>query len=124
MRGVSAVVGHVHLQVGDIEQAKRFYVGVLGFDVTAELGGTALFVSAGGYHHHIGMNTWQSRGAGPRAASLGLGDVRILVPTRDDVESIEERLRGHGIAAVDDGRTLRVEDPWRTRLAIAPEIGG
>lgn len=122
--GVSAVVGHVHLQVGDIEQAKRFYVGVLGFDVTAELGGTALFVSAGGYHHHIGMNTWQSRGAGPRAASLGLGDVRILVPTRDDVESIEERLRGHGIAAVDDGRTLRVEDPWRTRLAIAPEIGG
>ena len=77
--GTSAIVGHVHLQVGDISTARTFYEGVLGFDVTLDMG-SALFLSAGGYHHHIGMNTWNSAGAGPRAASLGLGDVRIRVP--------------------------------------------
>lgn len=118
----TAAIGHVHLQVGDIPTARRFYQGILGFDVTADLG-SALFLSAGGYHHHLGMNTWHSAGAGPRAATLGLGDVRILVPTRDDVEAFAERVRDHGIAAADDGRTLRLTDPWGTRLAIAPELG-
>lgn len=117
----TAAIGHVHLQVGDIPTARRFYEGILGFDVTASLG-SALFLSAGGYHHHIGMNTWHSAGAGPRAATLGLGDVRILVPTRDDVEAFGARLRDHGIAATDDGRALRLSDPWGTRLAIAPEV--
>lgn len=118
--GDTAAIGHVHLQVGDIPAARRFYVDVLGFDVTADLG-SALFVSAGGYHHHIGMNTWQSAGAGPRAATLGLGDVRILVPTRGDVEALAERVQGHGIAGADDGRSLRLDDPWGTRLVISPE---
>lgn len=118
--GDTATIGHVHLQVGDIPTARRFYVDVLGFDVTADLG-SALFVSAGGYHHHIGMNTWQSAGAGPRAAALGLGDVRIVVPTRDDVESIADRIRSHGIAGTDDGRALRLADPWGTSLVISPE---
>ncbi len=117
--GDTAAIGHVHLQVGDIPTAKRFYVDVLGLDVTADLG-SALFVSAGGYHHHIGMNTWQSAGAGPRAASLGLGDVRIQVPTRDDVEAMAERVRGHGIERADDGRSLHLADPWGTRLVISP----
>ncbi|ALJ19601.1 VOC family protein [Microbacterium sp. No. 7] len=116
----SAAIGHVHLQVGDIPAARRFYEGVLGFDVTMAMD-SALFLSAGGYHHHLGMNTWHSAGAGPRAAALGLGDVRILVPTRDDVAAFAERLRDHGIAAADDGRALRFSDPWETRLAIAPE---
>lgn len=120
--GDTAAIGHVHLQVGDIPSAKAFYVGVLGFDVTADLG-SALFVSAGGYHHHIGMNTWQSAGAGPRAASLGLGDVRIVVPTRDDVEAIADRIRSHGIDGADDGRSLRLADPWGTRLVITPDAG-
>lgn len=118
--GPSAAIGHVHLQVGDIPTARRFYVDVLGFDVTFAFD-TALFVSAGGYHHHLGMNTWQSAGAGPRAAALGLGDVRILVPTRDDRDAIADRLRHHGIPAADDGRTLHVDDPWRTGLAITSE---
>ncbi|MFF7291510.1 VOC family protein [Microbacterium sp. NPDC008134] len=118
--GDTAAIGHVHLQVGDIPSAKAFYVGVLGFDVTADLG-SALFVSAGGYHHHIGMNTWQSAGAGPRAASLGLGDVRIVVPTRDDVEALADRIRLHGIDAADDGRSLRLADPWGTRLVVTPD---
>ncbi|WP_336640933.1 VOC family protein [Microbacterium sp. USHLN272] len=118
--GDTAAIGHVHLQVGDIPSAKAFYAGVLGFDVTADLG-SALFVSAGGYHHHIGMNTWQSAGAGPRAASLGLGDVRIVVPTRDDVEALADRIRSHGVDGADDGHALRLADPWGTRLVITPD---
>ncbi|GHH75002.1 VOC family protein [Promicromonospora soli] len=118
--GASAAIGHVHLQVGDIASARRFYVDTLGFDVTAQLD-SALFISAGGYHHHIGMNTWRSAGAAPRAATLGLGDVRILVPTRTDVEALADRLRFHGIPTADDGDTLRFADPWNTRLAVSPE---
>lgn len=117
---VTALIGHVHLQVGDVPLAREFYEGVLGFDVTADMG-SALFLSAGGYHHHIGMNTWHSAGAGPRAATLGLGDVRIRVPQRDDIAALADRLRHHGIASADDGRTLRFSDPWGTRLAVSPE---
>ena len=119
--GQTATIGHVHLQVGDIPTARRFYSDILGFDVTAALGNSALFVSAGGYHHHIGMNTWQSAGAGPRAASLGLGDVRVSVPTRSDIEELADRLSFHGIPSEDDGRTLRLSDPWGTRLALTPD---
>ncbi|MGN7949543.1 VOC family protein [Microbacterium sp. 22215] len=119
--GQTATIGHVHLQVGDIPTARRFYSDILGFDVTAALGNSALFVSAGGCHHHIGMNTWQSAGAGPRAASLGLGDVRVTVPTRSDIDELADRLSFHGIASEDDGRTLRLSDPWGTRLALTPD---
>lgn len=119
--GQTATIGHVHLQVGDIPTARRFYSDILGFDVTAALGNSALFVSAGGYHHHIGMNTWQSAGAGPRAASLGLGDVRVTVPTRSDIDELADRLSFHGILSEDDGRTLRLSDPWGTRLALSPD---
>lgn len=114
-----AVIGHVHLQVGDVPRARAFYEGVLGLDVIVDLG-TALFVSAGGYHHHLGMNTWRSAGAGPRAASLGLGDVRLHVPTRDDVEHLRERLRDHCHHTEDDGRVLRFKDPWDTLLTVTP----
>ncbi|WP_431071886.1 VOC family protein [Microbacterium phyllosphaerae] len=119
--GRTATIGHVHLQVGDIPTARRFYSDILGFDVTAALGNSALFVSAGGYHHHIGMNTWQSAGAGPRAASLGLGDVRVSVPTRSDIDELADRLSFHGIPSEDDGRTLWLNDPWGTRLALTPD---
>lgn len=112
-----AEVGHVHLQVGDIATARGFYVDVLGFDVTMDYG-SALFVSAGGYHHHLAMNTWGTRGAGPRAASLGLGEVAIDVPTRDDVASLAERVRAAGLSHGDDGRTLTVADPWGTRVRV------
>ena len=79
-----ATVGHVHLCVGDVDSARRFYVDQLGFETTAELGNTALFVSAGGYHHHMAMNTWQSRGAGRRRLTLGSrsGPDRGAVPGR------------------------------------------
>ena len=114
----TAQVGHVHLKVGDIETARAFYVSTLGFEVTAEVGG-ALFFSAGGYHHHMAVNTWQSRGAGPRAATIGLGQVSILVPTAQDLHFLAGRLREHGISHRDDGHTLRFEDPWSTLLEVS-----
>ena len=113
-----ATVGHVHLCVGDVATARRFYVDQLGFETTADLGGTALFVSAGGYHHHMAMNTWTSRGATRRRATLGLGLVRIEVPTSDDLASLADRLGHHGVATRDDGRTLELEDPWANRIRV------
>ncbi|MGD8149756.1 VOC family protein [Ornithinimicrobium sp. Y1694] len=113
-----AVVGHVHLSVGDIASAREFYVDRLGFDITAEWQGQALFVSAGGYHHHMAMNVWNSRGAGPRFPALGLGQVDIVLPTADDVGEVSERMRHHGIATADDGRTVTFEDPWRNAIRV------
>ena len=84
-----AKVGHVHLCVGDIPGARRFYVDQLGFETTAELGDQALFVSAGRYHHHMAMNTWTSAGAGRRRLALGLGLVRIELPGVDDLGALE-----------------------------------
>jgi catechol 2,3-dioxygenase len=113
-----AKVGHVHLQVGDTRAAREFYVDTLGFEATAEMPG-ALFVSAGGYHHHMAMNTWHSRGAGPRASSLGLGEVSILVPTDDEVQALQDRLKSKRIAARHDGVALRFEDPWKNQIAVS-----
>ena len=113
------VVGHVHLKVGDIATARDFYVDTVGFEVTNEFGSQALFVSAGGYHHHLGMNTWQSRGALDRSPALGLGEVAIDVPTRDDLEALRERLAGRKIAVRDTGKTLIFEDPWKNEIRVA-----
>ena len=105
-----AVVGHVHLQVGDIPTASAFYVDTLGFDVTAQWNG-ALFIAAGGYHHHLAVNTWRSMGAGPRAVTLGLGEISITVPTTDDVAALAARLSAHRVPVADDGAELRCRRP-------------
>lgn len=110
-------LGHVHLQVGNIATARDFYAGILGFEVTGEMDG-ALFVSAGGYHHHLGLNTFNSLGAGPRAAALGLGRVDIDVPADDDVAALQARLKDHRITTRHDGRTLSFEDPWNTTIRV------
>ncbi|MDQ1575376.1 MAG: catechol 2,3-dioxygenase, partial [Microbacteriaceae bacterium] len=106
------VVGHVHLSVGDVESAREFYVNRLGFETTVEIPGSALFVSAGGYHHHMAVNTWNSRGAGRRRLALGLGQVEILVPTVDDLGALTERMSHYGIEARDDGNAVSFDDPW------------
>jgi catechol 2,3-dioxygenase len=111
-------VGHVHLSVGDVDTARTFYVDRLGFETTTVMPGQALFVSAGGYHHHMAMNVWSSRGAGRRAPALGLGLVRIEVPTGDDLGSLTERMRHFGVATEDDGRTVGFEDPWANRIEV------
>ena len=116
----TATVGHVHLAVGDVASARAFYVDRLGFEATASLGSQALFVSAGGYHHHMAMNTWNSRGAGPRTLALGLGQVEIRVPGADDLGELTERMRHYGVEARDDGRSVSFDDPWsNTVRAVA-----
>ncbi|WP_137843287.1 VOC family protein [Microbacterium sp. 2FI] len=112
-------VGHVHLQVGDLATARAFYVEALGFEATQTGYPGAIFASAGGYHHHIAMNVWNSRGAGPRAASLGLGDVAVTVPTVSELESLEARLRARSIAFRGDGRSVAVSDPWGTAVTVS-----
>ena len=113
-----AVVGHVHLSVGDIDTAREFYVDRLGFDTTNAWRGQALFVSAGGYHHHMAMNVWNSRGAGPRFPSLGLGQVDIVLPTSDDVGELTERMTHFGVQSADDGRTVTLRDPWANQIRV------
>jgi catechol 2,3-dioxygenase len=85
-------IGHVHLKVADLDRAVTFYRDVLGFDVTGRLGDQAAFLSAGGYHHHIGLNTWESRGASPPPrGATGLYHVAIRFPTR---RALADALRG------------------------------
>ena len=116
------VVGHVHLKVGQTAAAKEFYVDALGFEVTAEMPG-ALFVSAGGYHHHMAMNTWTSQGVGLRAHALGLGLVAIEVPTMDDVSAAADRLRAKGLRVRADQGAIEVDDPWVNLVRIAAKAG-
>jgi len=117
-----AQVGHVHLQVGDVQSASEFYVDKLGFDKTVEIPGSAVFVSAGGYHHHLAMNTWNSKGAGPRLPALGLGRIDIDVPTADDVAALAERLGHYGIQTRDDGRTVSFDDPWANLIRVSAVV--
>jgi catechol 2,3-dioxygenase len=86
-------VGHVHLKVADIDRALAFYCGVLGFQLTQRIGAQAAFISAGGYHHHIGLNTWESRGGAPPApGTTGLYHLAILYPTRVQLADALRRL--------------------------------
>jgi catechol 2,3-dioxygenase len=93
-----ARIGHVHLTVSDLDRAVAFYRDALGFEVTARYGRDAVFLSAGGYHHHIGLNTWAGRGA-PRPApgTTGLYHVAILYPDRGALATAVRRLVEHGV---------------------------
>lgn len=112
------VVGHVHLQVGDIPTARDFYVDTLGFETTVTGYPGALFAAAGGYHHHVAMNTWNSSGAGPRAARLGLGDVAVTVPGREDLDALIARLKLKGVDFQDHGKRVSATDPWGTQVSV------
>src|SRR6266404_5498673 len=86
-------IGHVHLKVADLERALAFYHGVLGFELTQRYGKDAAFVSAGGYHHHIGLNTWESAGGSPPLpGTTGLYHLAILYPTRAELADALSRL--------------------------------
>ena len=86
-------IGHVHLKVADIDRALAFYCGVLGFTLTQRIGPQAAFISAGGYHHHIGLNTWESRGGSPPPqGTTGLFHLAILYPTRAELADALRRL--------------------------------
>ena len=110
-------IGHVHLKVADLDRAIAFYSGVLGFEIMQKYGTQAAFLSAGGYHHHIGLNTWESRnGTPPPAGHTGLYHTAILYPTRRDLADALRRLVAAGIAldgASDHGvsQALYLRDP-------------
>lgn len=110
-------IGHVHLKVADLERALEFYCGVLGFELTQRYGRGGAFVSAGGYHHHIGLNTWESRGGSPPpVGTTGLYHLAILYPTRAALATILRRLLEKGIqldGASDHGvsEALYLRDP-------------
>jgi catechol 2,3-dioxygenase len=111
------VIGHVHLKVADLDRALGFYVGVLGFEPMARMGDEAAFISAGGYHHHIGLNTWESRGgAPPPPGSTGLYHTAIRYPSRAALADALRRVLNAGIrldGASDHGvsEALYLRDP-------------
>ena len=111
------VIGHVHLKVADLERALKFYCGVLGFELQQRFGSQAAFISAGGYHHHIGLNTWESAGGSPPPPrSTGLYHLAILYPTRAQLADALQRLLDAGIeldGAADHGvsEALYLRDP-------------
>jgi catechol 2,3-dioxygenase len=106
--GAGLRVGHVHLHVGDIEAARAFYVGEIGFEVMASMA-SALFLAAGGYHHHLGANTWRGEGVGPApSGAAGLREWTLVLPA--------EALAARGYA---DGDV--VEDPWAIRLRLTAD---
>jgi len=110
-------IGHVHLKVANIERSLGFYCGVLGFELTQRYGSGAAFISAGGYHHHIGLNTWESLGgAPPPAGTTGLFHLAILYPSRATLANALRRLLNAGISldgASDHGvsEALYLRDP-------------
>jgi catechol 2,3-dioxygenase len=110
-------IGHVHLKVADLDRALQFYHGVLGFPITQRMGRSAAFLGAGGYHHHIGLNTWESRGGSPPpAGSTGLYHVAIRYPDRATLAEALRRLCAAGIpleGAADHGvsEALYLRDP-------------
>src|ERR671910_3718470 len=92
-------IGHVHLKVADLDRALDFYCGVLGFELQQRIGDDAAFISAGGYHHHIGLNTWHSRGGSPPPpGSTGLFPTAIRYPTRRALADAVIRVRDAGLA--------------------------
>jgi catechol 2,3-dioxygenase len=109
---VGTRIGHVHLQVSNLREAEQFYSGVLGFDVTVRGYPGALFVSAGEYHHHIGLNTWHSAGAAPPPpGAIGLRTYEIVLPDGQELDRVLQRVRAAGIAVRPDGEGSLIRDP-------------
>jgi catechol 2,3-dioxygenase len=110
-------IGHAHLKVADLERALKFYCGVLGFELTQRFGSQAAFVSAGGYHHHLGLNTWESKGGSPPPpGTTGLYHVAILYPTRAALADALRRVLAAGVeldGAADHGvsEAIYLRDP-------------
>lgn len=117
-------IGHIHLKVADLQRSLDFYCGLLGFELMTTYGSDAAFISAGGYHHHIGLNTWHSKNAPPAPRnSAGLFHTAILYPTRKDLATIFQRLReaeypltgasDHGVS-----EALYLDDPDKNGIEL------
>jgi catechol 2,3-dioxygenase len=113
------VMGHLHLHVGDIDTASHFYHDAIALDRTVSSYPGALFLSAGGYHHHLGVNTWAGRAAAASDDEARLLEWRMILPTEEATNAVVARLRaaGHDVAGAPDGSV--VSDPWGTKLRLA-----
>lgn len=116
----SKKMGHVHLKVGSIEEAKSFYVDLLGLSITAEVP-SALFISDGTYHHNFGLNTWESQGARPRLATLGLKSVEIFVESSQDLDKLTKRLHEKNVTFQWESGVVVLSDPWNNRILIGAQ---
>ncbi len=110
-------MGHFHLKVGDISVAKKFYVDVLGFSVTAEYPG-ALFISVDGYHHHIGLNTWESMNAVKRTQLSGLKTIEFFVSSEMSYTQLQQRLTDHRVSFTIQTNSLVFHDPWNNQIRV------
>jgi catechol 2,3-dioxygenase len=114
------VIGHVHLQVASVPEAEKFYVGVLGFELTDRFGPSAGFVSAGGYHHHIAFNNWNSAGSQPPPPeSVGLRWFSILLPNQAELERVAGRVKAAGLTLEERPEGLLVRDPSQNGVILA-----
>ncbi|MGM0749816.1 VOC family protein [Bacillus atrophaeus] len=107
------VIGHIHLHVNDLKKAKAFYTDILGFDITGDYAGmSALFVSAGGYHHHVGLNIWAGKNAPPKPTNAsGLTYYAIVLPNKEELEKVADRLQNTGYSVEEKHEGLFVKDP-------------
>lgn len=114
-------MGHVHLHVGDLDRAEAFYHRALGLDKTVWSYPGALFLSAGGYHHHLGLNTWAHGAPAAAEGDARLLDWELVVPSADDVDDVIGSLEAAGHAVERSAAAARVRDPWGTTLSIRSE---
>jgi catechol 2,3-dioxygenase len=115
-----SVMGHVHLHVGDLGEARAFYVDGVGFDVTTQRYPGALFMAAGGYHHHLGANTWARSAAEPSHGDARLLEWTLEVPSGEDVAAVRRRLQESGGTIGTGGDDVVATDPWGTPVRIRP----
>lgn len=116
------ILGHVHLHVSDVSRAEQFYVGVLGFDLVLRFGPSAGFVSAGGYHHHIGFNTWGTRGAPPPSPdAVGLREFVVVLRSEKELAQALDRVRGADIPLEDTAGGKLVRDPSQNAVLLTVE---
>ncbi|MCL4560876.1 MAG: VOC family protein [Chloroflexi bacterium] len=115
---VGTQLGHIHLRIANIELAEKFYHDLLGFDVTARWPG-ALFLSAGGYHHHLGMNTWESRGGKPpELLSTGLAEFSLALPDPAELDRLAQRLAASEVEVERDGGDALIRDPFQNQIRL------
>ncbi|QDY82735.1 VOC family protein [Paenibacillus polymyxa] len=113
------VIGHVHFHVSNLLTAQQFYCDVLGFDITCRYGSSALFVSAGGYHHHMGLNIWAGEGAPPAPEqAAGLNYFELIVPDQQELDAITARLAAAGYGWQERDGAIYVTDPFRIQIKL------
>ncbi|MDH6426718.1 glyoxalase [Paenibacillus odorifer] len=116
------VIGHVHFHVGNLNKAKAFYVDLLGFELTANYGSAAMFISAGGYHHHIGLNVWAGQGAPAAPAdTVGIDYFTLILTNEEERNAVVERVRQAGYAVTKVNGTPTFQDPWNIGIRLVLE---